>query len=882
MSFLSAPRASIDIFMNNGSTFSCIQVPYVEVDKAVNEYWTCNMKIDYEYLQDQESSGYTIETGNTIDVYMGRDNLYKSFSGKIGPIRREIEGHKPRWTEFEARGWGEILNYTYPWGRTIDTLDNGLKWIVRDLVPGTLTTNHVKASTSTITVDPDGENCFELLEKKCTDNDYIFFIDNGTDGVGDLWAFPLGEHTTVEDLDNKLYRLTYVEDPDNIINYQTVIGAPKRTYGGDNMWTDDPSTDDVIWSTDGSLDKDYSGVKSPDSKVGKGSYVVRTVKSDGSSGIYLEADFRDSSTGGGPLTYDLRRFGTLEFALYYEFLSVGKTDTEITFYVYLKEDDSNYYKIGVTMPGADIRRVPSQPSIFKYRFGWSLVDINFNIRKRNDSDITIVGYPSWENISKLKIEISSPTPAVGTQSILMIDNLQFKNGYYGYTYADSASITQYGRREGKMIYDTTLDSQSECQAVATNIVNNYKDVVKRYESAESMHYLNLLPGYQMVIAQQDDIQSNTITIRRVRHILDELDLRTHLELSDTYIPSIEKIHARFSKDIESLKYDNLEGDITDNALLRFGPVGYDISDIDRTPSKGGNLILNPSFETQDRYYAPEADVPAAWEPSVVPSGADYRSDDQSRDGDMSLFLGDGKTMTSWKFNVTYKLPNDRKRYYLLGFKDRRYNPGSDTGTLKVELVWHEFATLSPKDTITVYAADDDWTTHKTIVDLPNSIMTGILQVVADPGYYYYVDDVWFSELVSTEPAYLDDEDPTQDQVTDTDWNTVKTWTMQPSFNRFYEMNTITFDWKEDPLDSTTHYAKAEIAQNGNIVASNNWSRTPPDSNWQSRTWSPMWKSDWGDSIDVFIAFKTDNGSYPVEYKNLSLYYSSIDVEKVYD
>ena len=225
MTLLPTPAGSAD-FSFAGNTISAILSDFT-VTKQINEYFKSDMRIDFTYnqwIEDYES--FSIDIANTINLYANIDGgtvWTRLFSGKVGPVKKKIDGQTPRWYDIEARGWGEILSQKNFSGYTVDTIHNIIDWIVEDLVPGTLTTNHVATGpSSSITIDQFDVYKIDALKDVCDRNDWMFFVDDDRD----LWAFPIGQHSLdASNFNQKLYNLEYSKDPDRIINLQKVVGA---------------------------------------------------------------------------------------------------------------------------------------------------------------------------------------------------------------------------------------------------------------------------------------------------------------------------------------------------------------------------------------------------------------------------------------------------------------------------------------------------------------------------------------------------------------------------------------------------------------------------------------------------------------------------------
>ncbi len=875
MSILDPGRGSIRIWRTNG-TYFCGTISEAEVELGLNEHWTSNMIMDYEQFSNAPSAD-SIDIGQTVDLWLGRGtSLHKVFSGKIGPIREEIEGKTPRWYEFEARGWGEVLSHSYFWGKTIATIDKCIKYIVEELVPGTITWNHVYTSNKTIVLEEkEPMSMQDVLTRVCDDNEWVFYVDNDRD----LWAFPPGQYVSPENFENDIVALTFLKDPDQIINAQRVIGAREAEKGSDTEWTEDDDNSSCTWSSDGDVvSGGYSDVKTPDSQHGAGSKVIKTVKADASSvGPYLEILFEDA---GSPKAVDLSYFGTLQFAIAYGFDKIGRSDEVMNMEIRFYSSDTEYYYCYLEIPGIDAVRIGHQLDAYRNQYGWHMYLLNFNCRRQRDVEMKTTGEPKWQNVKKVRFIVVSPLPsATGPtpfkKAWLSIDNMEFKNGYYYGWDQDAASVSKYGKREGKPVFKEDLKSDANCDELAQTLVDAYKDPLKVFERLEGIQVYpitDIAPGYEATITVEDregDVGPATVMVRSIRYELDEDSLlRSDFELSNRYIPTLEKIIADATRDIQRLKFRDLFEEVPDTGIFKFGPPFLDFGDIDRSPEGFGNLIYNPGFDIQDRFWAPEADVPAAWIPSTVPTGADFRVTG-AKIGEYRLHFWDGQHFSSWLFPVRWRELGESKDEYRFAIWVQQEHVAS---SLKVELILARAGEGYVKtiDVLDWYSWGNTDTWHKVeeFVTMPYSINSGYVRYSVNPNYGLYLDDSWFSRVNFDDESFKEDAQSIDIQSYETgldaNWKYVRTFTfeeMGPDKWEKYDMETIGFEISPyDPLDSVTIYGKYEMYRNGTSIAFGWGSTTPISDQWYQVYFVDANDWQYGDSIDVKFAVRSSDGS----------------------
>ena len=555
MSLLDDARGSIRVW-DNSNNYICAKLKSVKVRQPIGEYWTAECVIPFEEAERISGSGFDISIGTTVDIWLGRgDTLHQVFSGRVGPIRKRMEGHGEYNIEFEARNKGELLNYYYWSGFKEDTITNVIKEIVSD-IPG-ITTNHVQNSSTSVRIKiEEPRPVYEVLSDVCEEQDWIFFVDNS----GDLWAFERGYHTSTEDLsDVEKYEIEYVEDPDRIINYQAVFGERNKVLGGDSEWTESVDSSTALWECTGqsgatTFVSAVSDAISPDNKVGYGSKVIRgRVSAADIEGPSLTITFRE---GGDPTPIDLSLFGTLQFSVLYRFLDSDRDNEEsLQLQVQFITSEGNYYEYVIEIPGVNIkRRIFHSASLYEHFYGWHQYRLNFNILK--GTEVNLYGQPNFSSISKIKFTVTSPLPDGASNIDLMIDNMQFINGLHFGESSDSTSINTYGRRDGKIIYNKALRSDTACQNIADKIVDMYKDPVYSFEYISTSGVFTLTPGYELTLSfsdWRDDIGPVTVILTEIEHILDKKDLRTNLNLSSKYVPSLEMLLAGITRDVDKLE-----------------------------------------------------------------------------------------------------------------------------------------------------------------------------------------------------------------------------------------------------------------------------------------------------------------------------------------
>jgi len=869
LSLLDDARGSIRVW-DNSNNYICAKPKSVKVRQPIGEYWTAECVIPFEEAERISGSGFDISIGTTVDIWLGRgDTLHQVFSGRVGPIRKRMEGHGEYNIEFEARNKGELLNFYYWSGFKEDTITN----VIKDVVSGIsdITTNHVQiASTSVRIKVEEPRPVYEVLKDICDQQDWIFFVDND----GDLWAFERGYHTSSEDLsDVEKYEIEYVEDPDRIINYQAVYGERNKTKGGDSEWTEDVDSSTAYWECTGQSGATtsvvaFSDALSPDNKVGAGSSVIRgRVSAANLEGPTLTLTFRE----GTATPIDLSLFGTLQFSILYRFLDTERDNEEsLQLRIQFITSEGNYYEYVVEIPGVNIkRRVFHTATLYEHFYGWHQYRLNFNILK--GSEVTVVGQPDFSSISQVKFTVTSPLPDNSSVVDLMIDNMQFINGLHFGESSDATSISQYGRRDGKIIYDRALRSDTACQNIADKIVSMYKDPIYTFESISTSGIFNLIPGYQLTISitdWRDTIGPSTVIISEIEHVLDGKDLRTNLRLSSKYIPSLEMLLAGLSRDVDKLEKENLKEDIPDTGLFRYGPPGLDAGDIDLSPVGHDNLIRNPYFLVPDRIYLPNAVVPAQWTPSTVPYGVSYISTTEGKIGGQCLYFTDGKTMNSWDFPVLPKEASEDPEFYRVALWSK--SEQSTGASLDVNLVY--FRGDGTTGTIHVwdpFEGDGNWNFRETIVQMNTAAVSAFLSLHVNPGYGFYIDDVWVSRISWVQDTITPASFPGTYSSNSLSYEQVLAHTIEVgtiTVTDMYWINTITYEHRV--TSPGTGYCRVRIWEGGNSRWNdvNIFTNTTP----QAYTISPNYIGEWNDDLIITFELAVEASEYSAQIENIEI------------
>jgi len=735
MSLLEIPCASITILTNSGLTIEALSSETRVVQAVTEEVFSAELKIDYEWLKDQESIKGSIEIGQTIDIYLRRgesDPWYHAFSGRIWSLQKDIEGHSPRWYLIHAKGWGKYLQDEYTgYRRTVGPVTDVLQWIVQPLIDeGKLSNAYIESSTIEVVFNHPNDwiSRWDAVAEICDQVDWDFYVDNQRI----FRAFTRGSRFSIESFENKITRVSYILDGERIINSQRVIGSSGKTLGSDSEYTESA----LNWTSDGfvSSTRNLSGDKvvDPDPRYGAGQYVIQAHKSDATGGIYLQRNFDP------PL--DLSMFGTLKFSFKYVFgayapwWNVGRS---VKLSVRYMTDSDNYFEYIYELSGVKPNKVALWLG-WQWVFGWAPVELNFNLYT-SKSPPNIVGNPRWDSISAIRFTVLEPLPySEYPSAYLMIDNMRFEKGFYSAFHYDSTSIEKYGERRGPLIYDPNLNSDAKCAALADQILEAYKDPLPIFQELEINDIAITSPGHKVTISVAE-IQDVEVLLRRKEIILDQFDLRTRMDLAPVRIPSLERLLERFAKKLEDLEEVRLSDEISAAMVAGFftSPIGEHDINVSRSQD---NLVKNSQFEVD----ADLDGIPDAWYPSD--SSKVYRTQDEVRFGQFAARIPEGCTLESELF------PIDPSGGYFGELWAKGYD-GSSQGTLSAYMIYYGASpTFEPLRTVSFCeeVSPLTWTRYNFIDDVNNvpvNARWGRVRLVGEKGSANFFDDITVQRLI---------------------------------------------------------------------------------------------------------------------------------------
>ncbi len=745
MSLLNIPLSSIRISTEGGSQFA--RASRVHVRRPVTEEISiANLVVDYEWAEDLEDIGRTIEVGDSINIYLGRDpgSMYHIFGGRIWRLEKRIDGHVPRQYDIQASGWGKYLQDTWiGYASTTDTVDNVISYIVNPLITGgTLSIGSIYPSNETVTWDHlnDDITMFDSLLEIAKDKDWDFYVDQDRK----FYAFPKGSMETSETFSNIIKNLVFVKDGNDIVNAQRIVGQMARIIGTDADYTENASG----WTTDGetiAAIRETLGVNRvivPDPDAGTGTFAIRAIKADASGGMWARKTF------GSPV--DLSLHGSLHFSFTWEYdaphgIKLWYQPKHVTLEIRFETDSSNYFTYYCAVSG-EVTTSMFIGTVLKWIYGWHEVDFPFNIRTGNAVSDQ-VGFPTWTNIASIKFTVQGPNPTAGdySEGMFLIDNMYFDQGfYYSFRY-DSTSIGKYGQRRGPIQYHSALKSNTECEILADAIVTNYKNPVSLFESMNLTDIpSSLVPGAQATITVDEIV--NTSQIRAINYSLEEYDLGVNLELSSRFVPSFDKIISDVKKAVDLTDQMSLpEGVIPSGiiGLLR-GPLGQ--KDIDMAHGRD-NLILNPNFEIDS-----DGDgIPDNWTP--VNTNLGYRTEDDYRHGQWAGKVDGGETLYSEYFPIDIT-----GGYIYEGWAKSSLSGSRGTFSMYIEY-YNTYPGFAALGTVAIAESVNAniWTMYTYIEDadsIPVTTLWGRMKLVGDSGTVNFFDDLKAMRLVGVDAGRM--------------------------------------------------------------------------------------------------------------------------------
>jgi len=538
--------AKIDYLVVSDNTMRNIFPSEIEINRVVTEgFDDALIKYDYAYPFPLQNSH--------IKIWLKKNGSYsKEFCG-ITKLNREIyDGKVPKWHETECSGYGKYLyDRIYSKG-IVDTVHNVVNSITTSLrESGLLTTYNVPVSATQIKIrsEQQGRYIGDILEDDIANPgnkvDWDFYVDFGKD----LHAYPKGTRTQSTNVGTHALTFNYEEDSEKLINTVRIRGPLGYNQGSDTDWTENTAS----WkSSYGDLIED-----STYKKVG-----TRSVMGKGdNTGIYLERTLSPalSLRGGGYLYAYVR---------YRAHFDSAPDVSEIDYSIYFKTTSSDYFvysqkqgggRIGRT--GYNLRPIPTVITGSYYQYDWFQIKIPIT-KLFSPTDYTEAGTPDWNEIEVIGLGINSPLCDSGREAYLWIDDMSIDTCYYG-IYGNDISINSFGIRELELRRPNLVDNEA-CTIGCSLIVEAYKDPLVNITDLSVSRNFDCSIGSR-VNFQSGDLDTS-VDLRRITQTIEDFELTTELELSNRYIPSVDKMMSVFQRQLDALNY-NIEAwkDITGGA-----------------------------------------------------------------------------------------------------------------------------------------------------------------------------------------------------------------------------------------------------------------------------------------------------------------------------
>jgi len=527
--------ATIDL-VSTGSTVH--PAPNVmDIELALTDAWsTAEMKLDYD-----DAPSINLNDDVTIQLSKADSIDYNTvFTGKVRAIEKISEGKDSRWLNVFYVDYSKYLFDRIWRGSTIGLASSIIQDIVQPLIDeGKLAGTSINIVDRTIQIDrPEGDTYGDIIKHICSGEKEQIDADWYASFDKTINVFTRGSRNTTVNVADDALSFEYKEDLDRLINKQVSYGAYGKTLGTDTDYTENTTN----WSASDTLKRaSYNRTT--------GDYSVACT-STGGADKYLERTF--------PTTLDLYPSGEIEFDIRFVgrcLYNLVPDSFEFTSYFYT--DVSNYYHLSHKTSGGKVTRVGSDPDgqrrwaaygYAEYKFDFSAV--NIPVAKGSGREWGVIGTPSWESITKIKIEVNYPVLQNPTE--MWIDNLSILTRYYG-EYEDATSQSLYDLKEGKPLLKTGLQSDEACTILCSLIVDGYKDPMINVDNLVTSKNFRVNIGDEAVFDILDI--DKTLTVRRIRHNVEDLNLTTELDLSPKHIPEPEEMLATFKHQMEYLNYN---------------------------------------------------------------------------------------------------------------------------------------------------------------------------------------------------------------------------------------------------------------------------------------------------------------------------------------
>lgn len=513
----------------------------IDIDRRVTTGWSdARLTVDYD-------GSPTVSINDHIKIYLDKNTVTTFdkciFGGKVREYGYIHSGADARWLEITCADYSAFLYDTVDRGSQLGLSDSILLAIVTPVMSyGELVGCTLNIESHTIeTRYTEGNTTGKIISDICNQQKNIIDADWRVTPGGVFEAFTVGSKSTTINVANDCLEFNYHVDSNDIINTIEVLGAFKNTIGVDANFTEDT----VNWSGGGSV----VAIGRTGHKTASGSYKLYTQSNTGED-MWLERTFSTTLNCSEPYLLKLS----------YDYLHAAPTTTtgSIDFTLYFLNDDDNYYYINIKqgglkefsgwdydLPTGD-RTAMAMTDYGLFTDGWADLEILFG----DIGEYGHVGSPIWSNITKMKLEVISPTGGYG--SWFAIDNMEIK-GYYNGVYGDTISQNSYGVRTGVPLLDTELLTYDACTIMASLIVTGYKDPKILIEDLETLKNFEIEEGEQAVF---NTIGINeTVTVRSIEHRVRGFEVRTNMNLSNRFIPTTEDILAKLNRDMARVNWD---------------------------------------------------------------------------------------------------------------------------------------------------------------------------------------------------------------------------------------------------------------------------------------------------------------------------------------
>ena len=465
-----------------------------EVDIKVNEPRTASLSLLVDEIQ------YPIVEGSTIEIYAQHEN---------NPLKKIFYGYVKTYSKGTSDGM-PVLDITLTdVCENFDVLtvnkrysDQPASTIVLDLVQplvqsGKITTTNVQSNSTQLRISFINKTLEEALDEVCSRTGWYWYVDTNRD----LHFFSAGVDRgtlTEGDLDSRSYK----KDTSNIVNKVLVLGK-QYIY---------PDTGDLCetlqgtygtWTASGSLSlADKSASLQPQA----GSYSVRS-STPGANSQYLQFQFAGTLDLSQPWSHKKLN------------LSIGNVFkngylTQVS--IYLMKDASNYFSSGNLVANFDA-----------YSSAWTQLSLEVGPTSTLWNQ---TGTLTWADINIVRIQVWYNAALTAE---LYVDKMCFSEGRIYATSQDTTSQALYGVREMPAVVKDSLRTVEECQQLANAIIENNKNPKDILENiVTSVIHEEYEVGDKISISVPETTISN-VKIVGLKHVLDEGDLYTELEISST-------------------------------------------------------------------------------------------------------------------------------------------------------------------------------------------------------------------------------------------------------------------------------------------------------------------------------------------------------------